>query len=198
VLGAAGFDARGGLDHLINTDVVDFHAFVAVVDGDRRWALDPIHGSGDPLAVEAGATGVHPAYPVRFEADEGRLNHCYWSMHDASAEARRYAVLSTDLDAASLRSFCEVARVYGMRARSIYVRRFTATEMIDGRPSDAGDSLVVRHISASGTREERFTDPDEALAGLGYAPGTLAVAERAGLIERSAGGRVRFVPKPVA
>lgn len=197
VLGAAGFDCRVGLDHLLDVERVDFHAFVVLDDGARLWALDPIHGSGRPLPLKAGAQGQHPAYPVRFEADGSRLRHCYLSMHDGGFEPRTYAVLSTDLDAADVRTFCEVARVYGMRAVSIYVRRFTATEMIDARPADDGSALVVRHIRATSMSEVRYTDPDEAFAALGFAPAAVAVAERAGLIERSDGGTVRFVPRPV-
>jgi hypothetical protein len=197
VLGAAGFDCRVGLDHLLGVERVDFHAFVVLDDGGPLWALDPIHGSGRPLPIKAGAQGQHPAYPVHFEADGRRLLHCYQSMHDGGFEPRTYALLSTDLDAAAVRTFCEVARMHGMRAVSIYVRRFTATEMIDSRPSDDGTTLVVRHISATTTSEIRYTDPERAFAALGYGPLAVAVAERAGLIERSGGGAVRFVPRPL-
>ena len=196
ILGHAGFDCHGGLDHLLGVDHVDFHAFVVVESGGRRWALDPIHGSGDPLPIEAGAAGVHPVYPVHFEADGRRVLHCYQSFHDGVLEPRRYAVLSTDLDPAAVRAFCEIARTHGMRARSIYVRRFTPTEMIDARPAEDGSALVVRHLSAAGAVEHRFTDPDAAFAALGYGSEAVVVAEQAGLIDRSAGGAVRFVPRP--
>jgi len=195
VLQAGGINCRVGLDHLLDTDEVDFHAFLVVEDGDRRWMVDVIHGSGEPLLLEAGSVGVHPAYPARIDADEGRLLHRYTTMYDGRADVRRYAIVSTDVDAAGLRTFCEVSRHFGMTARSIYSRRFTATEMIDGRPNEDGSALVVRHLGADGPSTEEYRDPDEAFAALGYGPEAAAMAERAGLIEHSGSGIVRFVPR---
>ena len=195
LLGAAGFDCQVGLDRLLTDEFVDFHAFVVVVDGDRQWALDVTHSSGDPLVVEAGAEGTHPAYPVSFEADGDRLLHGYTSYSQTPGEPRWYAVLSTHLDAADVRTFCEIARVHGMRAQSLYHRRFTRLEMIDGRPADDGGALIRRRVTTDGVSEDRFTDVDEALAALGYGVGAVAMAERAGLIERSPAGAVRFVPR---
>jgi hypothetical protein len=198
VLGVAGFDCRVGLDRLLTDEYVDFHAFVVVVDGERRWALDPTHCSGGPLAVEPGRSGSHPAYAVGFDTDGDRLLHTYTSYGHTPGEPRTYVVLSTDLDAADVRSFCEVARVYGMRARSLYHRRFTPSDLVDARPADDGSALVKRRISAAGASEERFTDPDEAFAAIGYGAGAVALAERAGLVARSAGGVVRWTPRPAS
>jgi arylamine N-acetyltransferase len=194
VLGSAGFDCRVGLDRLLTDEFVDFHAFVVVAGDDRRWALDVTHCSGDPLAIEPGSDGTHPAYPVAFESDGDRLLHSYTSHSQAPGEPRWYAVLSTHLDAADVRSFCEVARTHGMRARSLYQRRFTRHEMIDARPSADGRMLIRRRVTADGTFEERFGDPDEAFAAIGYGTAAVGMAERAGLIERSRGGAVRWVP----
>lgn len=68
--------------------------------------------------------------------------------------------------------------------------------MVDARPPDDGSALVRRTITADGVSEERFTDPDEAFAAIGYGVGAVDLAVRAGLIERPAGGPVCFVPRP--
>jgi hypothetical protein len=169
-----------------------------VEDGPRTLALDVTHGSGDPLPIEPGAEGTHPAYPVAFVDDgDGRLLHRFVRMSRAEHEVGRYAVLSTRLDAADLRSFCEVSRTYGMRARSLYHRRFTATQMVDCRPAHDGSALVLRHVTAHDETEKHLADPDEAFAAMGYGPGALEIAVRAGLVERRAGGGAFFAPRPV-
>ncbi|MGZ4786741.1 MAG: hypothetical protein ACXV5S_13810 [Acidimicrobiales bacterium] len=198
ILEAAGARCRVGLDRFLVEDKVDFHSFVVVEDGDRRLALDVTHGSGDPLAVEAGARGTHPAYPVEVVDDgDGRLLHRFLRMSRGTREVGDYALLSTDLDAADLRSFCEVSRTYDMRSRSLYHRRFTATEMIDCRPADDGSALVLRHLAADDETQEHLADPDEAFAAMGYRVGALDVAIRAGLVERRAGDGAFFPPRPV-
>jgi len=197
ILESAGVRCRVGLDRFVIEDKVDFHSFLVVEDGDRRLALDVTHASGDPLPIEAGARGTHPAYPVGFEADDGRLLHTFVRMSRATREEGTYSMLSTDLDAADLRSFCEVTRTYGMRAGHIYSRRFTATEMVDCRPAEDGSAMVLRHLSADGETERWISDPDEAFAAMGYTPDALKVAQRAGLVHVGADGSARFTPRTV-
>jgi hypothetical protein len=198
VLEAGGVHCRVGLDRFLVDDRVDFHSFLVVEDGDRRLALDVTHGSGDPLPIEAGAQGTHPAYPVEFVDDgDGRLLHRFVRMSRGTREVGDYGVLSIDLDAADQRTFCEVSRTYGMRSRNIYHRRFTATEMVDCRPANDGSALVLRHVSADDEIEKPFSDPEEAFAAIGYGPAALDIAIRAGLVERRPGG-VWFYPPRVS
>jgi len=114
VLEAADVRCRVGLDRFLVEDRVDFHSFLVVEDGDRRLALDITHGSGDPMPIVAGATGTHPAYPVELVDDgDGRLLHRFVRMSGAEREVGAYVVLSIDLDAADLRTFCELRTVSG-------------------------------------------------------------------------------------
>jgi len=197
VLEAFGARCRVGLDRFLVEADVDFHSFTVVEDGGSGLALDVTHGSGDPLPIEPGAEGTHPAYPVGFVDDgDGRLLHRFLRMSRATREVGTYALLSTHLDAADLRTFCEVSRTYGMRSRNIYSRRYTTTEMIDLRPAEDGSALVLRHVSADGETEKHLTDPEEALATMGYGSAAVDVALRAGLIERRPGGAVYFTPRP--
>jgi N-hydroxyarylamine O-acetyltransferase len=88
VLEAGDVHCRVGLDRFLIDDRVDFHSFLVVEDGDRRLALDVTHGSGDPLPIEAGAQGTHPAYPVEFVDDgDGRLLHRFVRMSRAPARS---------------------------------------------------------------------------------------------------------------
>jgi hypothetical protein len=117
-------------------------------------------------------------------------------MHRGTREVGRYSVLSSDLDAADLRTFCEVMRSYGMPAASLYHRRFTATEMLDASPSDDGSALVLRRISSAGQTTTSVTDADEAFASMGYEPAALDVAVRAGLVLRREDGVTSFAVRP--
>ena len=196
VLEAGGVRCRVGLDRFLVDDRVDFHSFLVVEDGDRRLALDATHGSGEPLLLEAGARGTHPAYPTEMVDDgDGRLLHRFIRMSRADHEVGTYVVVAIDLDAADQRSFCEVSRTHGMQARNLYHRRFTPTEMIDCRPADDGSALVLRHVSADGEIEKSYTDPQEAFAAMGYGPAALDIATRAGLVERRADGSVFYPPR---
>jgi hypothetical protein len=196
VLEHAGIRCRVGLDRYQVDDLVDLHSFLVVEDGDLLLLCDIVHSSGDPLVIRAGERGTHPAYPVELVEDDGRLIHQYVRVHRESRDIGRYAVLSTDLDADDLRTFCEVMRVYGMRALSLYHRRFTATELVDAGPSEDGSSLVLRRISATGETREPVTDADEAFAALGYSPAALDVAVRAGLVLRAADGSTTYAVRP--
>jgi hypothetical protein len=196
VLEAGGVRCRVGLDRFLVDDRVDFHSFLVVEDGDRRLALDVTHGSGDPLPIEAGAVGNHPAYPTEMVDDgDGRLLHRFVRMSQAEPEIGTYVVVAIDLDAADQRTFCEISRTYGMHARNLYHRRFTATEMIDCRPADDGSALVLRHVGADDEIEKAFTDPEEAFAAMGYGPAALDIATRAGLVERRPDGTVFYPPR---
>ena len=196
VLEAGGVPCRVGLDRFLVDDRVDFHSFLVVEDGDRRLALDVTHGSGDPLPLEAGAKGNHPAYPTEMVDDgDGRLLHRFVRMSRAEHEVGAYVVLSIDLDAADQRTFCEVSRTYGMRSRNLYHRRFSATEMIDCRPADDGSALILRHVSADDETEKHLADPEEAFAAMGYEPAALDIAIRAELVERRADGTTFYPPR---
>jgi hypothetical protein len=198
VLEHAGIRCRVGLDRFQVDEVVDLHAFLVVEDGDRLLALDTTHSSGDPLLIRAGERGTHPAYPIELHEDDGRLVHQYLRLHRGTREPGRYAVLSTDLDAADLRTFCEVMRAYGMRAQSLYHRRFTATEMHDASPSEDGSALVLRRVSATGQTSTPITDASEAFAAMGYGPAALDVAIRAGLVLPCDDGSARYSVRPAA
>ena len=196
VLEAGGVRCRVGLDRFLVDDRVDFHSFLVVEDGDRCLALDVTHGSGDPLLIEAGATGNHPAYPTEIVDDgDGRLLHRFVRMSRGIREIGTYAVLSIDLDAADQRTFCEVSRTYGMRSRNLYHRRFTATEMIDCCPADDGSALVLRHVTSDDQVDKHLADPEEAFAAMGYGPAALDIAIRAGLIEQRTDGTVFYPPR---
>ena len=193
VLERSGVRCRVGLDRYLVDDEVDFHSFLVVEDGDRRWACDVIHCSGDPLLLAAGAAGNHPAYTVWFDADEdGRLEHRTVRLARDGRGTRRYGVLSTDLDASDLRAFCEVSRELGMRARNVYIRRFTATEMLDATPTEDGSALSLRRVTAGGEEIRLITDLEAAFAAVGYQPEVLALARRAGLVTTAADGSTRF------
>jgi hypothetical protein len=197
VLEHAGVRCRVGLDRFqADDDRVDLHSFLVVEDGDRRLALDVVHNSGEPLLIQAGERGTRPAYPVDLVEVDGRLLHRYPRTSSAKPETGCYAVLSTDLDAADARTFCEIMRVYGMRVRAISQRRFTATEMLETEPSDDGSALVFRRRSADGTTTRSIADPEEAFAELGYAPAALDIAMQAGLLTRHADGRTTYAVRP--
>jgi hypothetical protein len=196
VLEHAGIRCRVGLDRFQVDDLVDLHSFLVIEDGERRFLVDVIHSSGDLLELRAGARGTHPAYPVELTDDDGRLLHQYVRMHRGTREVGSYSVLSTDLDAADLRTFCEVMRAYGMPAASLYHRRFTATEMLDASPSDDGSALVLRCISAGGETSTTVADAAEAFTAMGYGPAALGVAVRAGLVLRSDRGTTSFAARP--
>ncbi len=196
VLEAGDVHCRVGLDRFLVDDRVDFHSFLVVEEGGRRLGLDVTHGSGDPLPLAAGATGNHPAYPTAMVDDgDGRLLHTFVRMSRAEHEVGTYVVLSIDLDASDLRTFCEVSRTYGMRSRNLYHRRFTDTEMIDCRPADDGSALILRHVGANDEIEKHLADPEEAFAAIGLGPGALDIAVRAGLVERRADRR-DLLPAP--
>ena len=193
VLERSGVRCRVGIDRYLVDDEVDFHSFLVVEDGDRRWAcdVDPLLGRSAP--PRPGASGTHPAYTVGFDADEdGRLEHRTVRLARDGRSTRRYGVLSTDLDAGDLRAFCEVSRALGMRARNVYIRRFTATEMLDATPTDDGSALSLRRVTATGEETRLITDVEEGLAAVGYQPEVLALARRAGLVTTAADGTTRF------
>ncbi len=196
VLEHGGIRCRAGLDRLIVEDLVDLHSFVVVEDGDHLLACDVTHCSGDPLVIRSGEHGTHPAYPIELVDDDGRLLHQYPRQSRSTGEIGWYSMLSTDLDAADVRSFCEIMATHGMRALSLYHRRFTATEMIDARPADDGTALLVRRVSASGESTTSIADPDEAFAAMGYRPAALEVAIRAGLVTRGADGPAVWAVRP--
>lgn len=196
VLEHAGVRCRVGLDRYQVDDLVDLHSFLVIEDGDRLLLCDIVHCSGDPLVIRAGERGTHPAYPVELVGDDGRLVHQYVRVHRTEGGVGRYALLSTDLDADDLRTFCEIMRVYGMRAQSLYHRTFTATELVDAGPADDGSALVLRRISASGQTTRAVIDPDEAFAAMGYGPAALAIAVRAGLVTRATDGTTTYAVRP--
>lgn len=196
VLEHAGIRCRVGLDRYQVADLVDLHSFLVVEDGDQRLLLDIVHSSGTPLPIRAGEVGTQPAYPVELVEDDGRLMHQYVRVHREGREIGRYVVLSTDLDADDLRTFCEVMRTYGMRALSLYQRRFTATELVDASPSDDGSALVLRRISVDGETTRSVVDAEEAFAAIGYSPAALEVAIRAGLVTIHPDGTTTWAVRP--
>ena len=195
ILEGAGARCRVGLDRLVVDDRVDLHSFVVVEDGDRRLSCDIPHCSGTPMPVEPGARGTHPAYPVGYRDDEGRVVHDYPRQSADEPMTGTYVVLSTDLDAGDVRAFCEISRVYGMRGRNLYHRRFTATELLDVTPAEDGKALLVRRLSATDEQIEPITDVDEAFAWMGYGPAALDAAFRADLVTRAPDGTVRYTPR---
>jgi hypothetical protein len=187
LLVAAGARATVGLDRMVRADgIVDFHSFVVVHEGDDRWVLDPMWVSGRPLALRAGAGGVHPVIRAAFEGDgeDGRLWH---RCGLADRDDVRYAVLSTVLDRDDVRAFCAVsARFSGVPAGILNLRRTTPTACEAVRAPAAGDApgtaLLVRRRTAHDVHDEVFTDPDDAFGALGCAPEARRRAERAGLL----------------
>ena len=206
----AGGRTAVGVDRMLVEHKVDFHSFLVVHDGDRRWALDPTHASGSPLAVEAGARSDHPVYRTWFDADPDpaapptagsgptRLLHRF--DHPAcDACPLTYGVLSLTADAADVRAFCEVsARYSGITGARFHQRRFTDDAMAMARPDEDGRALVVRTWTAGpdGTvdrlAEQRLADVDEALDALGYAPEVAGWLERGGLLARADDGTWRW------
>jgi hypothetical protein len=197
VLERAGVRCRVGLDRYHVDDRVDLHSFLVVEDDDRRYACDVTHCSGDPLLILDGERGTHPAYPVWLVEDDGRLLHEHVRAHRPEQPVGRYSLLSTDLDAADLRMFCETTRVYGMRVLQLYHRRFTATEMLDAAPAEDGSAMVLRRLGST-VDQAIITDAGEAFAAMGYLPGALPVAVRAGLVTRADDGRDRFAVAPAS
>lgn len=198
VLERAGVRCRVGLDRYHVDDRVDLHSFLVVEDGDRRYACDVTHCSGDPLLIRAGEQGTHPAYPVALVADDGRLLHQHVRAHRPGRPTGTYSLLSSDLDAADVRTFCEISRVYGMRVLQLYHRRFTTTEMLDAQPADDGSALILRRLGPSSSEETPVIDADEAFAAMGYLPGALAVAIRARLVHRADDGAWTYAVAPAA
>ena len=196
VLERSGVRCRVGVDRYLVDDEVDFHSFLVVEDGERRWACDVIHCSGDPLLLAPDAAGNHPAYTVGFAADDdGRLEHRTVRLARDGRSTRRYGVLSIDLDAGDLRAFCEVSRTFGLQARTVYIRRFTATEMLDATPNDDGSALSLRRVTATGEETRPVADVTDAFAAVGYGPGALDLARRAGLVVTGPDGTMRYRPR---
>lgn len=169
ILDASGVRVAAGVDRMLRDDIVDFHSFVvARVDGEV-YLLDPIHPSGDPLALVPGARGNHPAYTVGIDEDEGRHEHWFAQPLDGS-RAGRYVVLSTQLDRADVRAFCAISAEHSGVGRRFFQRRILADAFVVARPTDDGRALAVTTWRAGHEEAETIGDVDEAIAAVGYRP----------------------------
>jgi hypothetical protein len=185
ILEAAGVRVTAGVDRMLRDDIVDFHAFLVVHDGDDAWALDPIHPSGDPLLLAAGAQGTHPEYVVRLDAVEGRLVHWCAPRHD-EARVSRYVVLSTTLDRADVRAFCAVSVEHSGVGRRFFQRRVPPDAFVTARPTEDGTALAITTWHEEGTDVVTIDDVDEALATVGYRPSARDWIIRAELLDDGA------------
>jgi hypothetical protein len=193
----AGARTTVGVERMVRADdLIDFHSFCIVHDGDRRWVLDPVWVSGDALALEPGARGTHPVFQTSLDAHpsaargdpdttgvrERRLWHRVRAI--GMADDLRYAMVSTMLDRGDVRAFCAVSgRFSGLPADVLTLRRTPADCAVGVRVPDTGaPGLVVRHRRATGTDDELVTDPDAAFAALGCTPEARRRAERVGLL----------------
>ena len=152
-----------------------------------RSAADRGRGRGQPPGLSGGIV----------DDDDGRLLHSFVAhVATPTREVGRYAVLSIDLDAADLRSFCEVSRTYGMRAAEPLppsVHRHRDDRLPPGRRRVGARAAPRRRRrrdreaprrSRRGVRGHRATRP-----------GALDVAVRAGLVERAADGTAFYPPR---
>lgn len=197
LLGEAGIRSTVGIDRMLRDDLVDFHSFLLVdpeVSAGRRRAApmlmaDPIHVSGALLPFVAGARGTHPVYEVGIDEVDGRLEH--WYVYPAQlVNPGRYAVLSTQLDAADVRAFCEVSVKHSGVRGQFFARTTAPTSILAARPTDEGD-LHLRRWHAGGL-DESVVDLEEGLRVLGVNDDGLASMATGALIDRDATGRWRF------
>lgn len=142
----AGLDASIGLERMLDIDVVDFHCFTVLHTDNGPLALDPVHVSGDPLPLRAGAGGTHPVYATSFAADEmDRLLHTWRSPEHGG----RYVVLSDRLGVDDVAAFCDVSVDHtGVRARRLFQRTVTPDGTRIVRPTNDGRGLRVRAWTA--------------------------------------------------
>ncbi|MDZ7733573.1 MAG: hypothetical protein U5R31_11205 [Acidimicrobiia bacterium] len=157
LLADAGIDSRVGLDRMLRDGVIDFHGFLVVPDGDRRLALDVVHVAGRPLPIEAGARGTHPIYSVGFVEEDGRLLHWFDSPATWQGDGGRYALLSTDLDAADvaacfLRGVCHRL---GVRSHRLFLRRTPPDSWSRGGPPTTGPRTVPPSGARTTSRTSR-------------------------------------------
>lgn len=169
ILETAGMRVTAGVDRMLRDDIVDFHAFLVVHDGGEAWVLDPIHPSGDLLLLDAGARGTHPEYEVRFDDVRGRLVHWCAPRHE-DARVSRYVVLSTTLDRADVRAFCEVSAQHSGVGRRFFQRRIPADAFVTARPTEDGAALAITTWREGRTDVMTIDDVDEAIAAVGYQP----------------------------
>jgi hypothetical protein len=181
ILHAAGMRVAAGVDRMLRDDIVDFHSFLVVHVDDEAYVLDPIHPSGDPLPLRAGARGNHPAYAVGFDEEDGRLIHWFDQPLDGS-RAGRYVVLSTDLDRADVRAFCAISAEHSGVGRRFFQRRILADAFVVARPIDDGRALAITTWRAGQTDIETIDDVDQALDAVGYRPEARDWLHRAGLL----------------
>jgi hypothetical protein len=185
ILEAAGVRVAAGVDRMLRDDIVDFHSFLVVHDGEDALLLDPIHPSGDPLPLVAGALGNHPDYEVRLDDIEGRLVHWCAPRHD-DARVSRYVVLSTTMDRADVRAFCAVSAVHSGVGRRFFQRRIPTDAFVTARPTEDGTALAITTWREGRTDVVTMDDVDEALAIVGYQPSARGWLVRAGLLSDGA------------
>lgn len=185
VLGAllerAGVRVSAGLDRMLTADLVDFHSFLVVHADGAPLLLDPIHPSGDPLPMVAGARGTHPAYGVGLDGADRRLEH-WFDQPIAGSRSGRYAVLATNLDRADVRAFCRVSVDHSGVGARFFQRRVLADRFVVIRPTEDGAALAIRTWREGQESTTVIADVDEALAAAGYRPGARSWLERAGLL----------------
>jgi hypothetical protein len=181
LLDAAGVRVAAGVDRMLTDDLVDFHSFlVADLDGEPV-ALDPIHPSGDPLPLLAGARGNHPAYTVGIDEQEGRFVH-WFQQPLAGSRDGRYVVLSATLDRADVRAFCRVSAVHSGVGRRFFQRRVLDDAFVVTRPTEAGTALTTTTWRDGDAVAVTTTDIDEALHVIGYRPEARSWLVRARLL----------------
>jgi hypothetical protein len=181
ILDAAGVHVTAGVDRMLRDDIVDFHAFLVVRDGDETFVLDPIHPSGAALPLVPGAAGTHPVYRVGISEDDGRLVHWFAQPHDNS-RAGRYVVLSTKMDRADVRAFCAVSAVYSGVGRRFFQRRVHHDAFVTARPTDNGTAIDITTWREGHTDVVTISDVDEAIAAVGYQPSARAWLTQAELL----------------
>jgi hypothetical protein len=185
ILEAAGVRVAAGVDRMLRDDIVDFHSFLVVHDGENALLLDPIHPSGEPLPLVAGTQGNHPAYEVGLDEVDGRLVHWFAQPLDGS-RAGRYVVLSTAMDRADVRAFCAVSAVHSGVGRRFFQRRVLPDAFVVARPTEDGTALAITTWSQGRTDVVTIEDVDEAIAAVGYQPAAREWLVRAELFTEGA------------
>jgi hypothetical protein len=188
ILEAAGVRVAAGVDRMLRDDIVDFHSFLVAHLDDGAYLLDPIHPSGAPLPLVAGARGDHPAYGVGLDEVEGRLIH-WFAQPQAHSRDGRYVVLSTDMDRADVRAFCAVSAEHSGVGRRFFQRRVLDDDFVVARPTEDGTALGITTWRAGHEHLDTLTDVDDALKAVGYQPEALDWLLRAGLLSKGSPSR---------